>query len=78
MIRMKPLLEEYDFEGSLDDFELWLNTMKTFEGWLMNLKTETYPLMKQKEMEWEKTAKELRDLISKVQKRIEHEKREDR
>ena len=52
--------------------------MKTFEGWLMNLKTETYPLMKQKEMEWEKTAKELRDLISKVQKRIEHEKREDR
>ena len=78
MIRMKPLLEEYDFEGSLDDFELWLNTMKTFEGWLMNLKTETYTLMKQKEMEWEKTAKELRDLISKVQKRIEHEKREDR
>ena len=68
MIRMKPLLEEYDFEGSLDDFEVWL----------MNLKTETYPLMKQKEMEWEKTAKELRDLISKVQKRIEHEKREDR
>ena len=71
---MKPLLEEYDFEGSLDDFELWLNTMKTFEGWLMNLKTETYPLMKQKEIEWERNSKELRDLIRKREQRIKKEK----
>ena len=60
--------KKYDFEGSLDDFEIWLK----------NLKTETYPLMKQKEIEWEKNAKELRDLIAKRQKRIEKEKREDR
>ena len=64
MIRMKPLLEEYDFEGSLDDFEVWLK----------NLKTETYPLMKQKEIEWERTSKELRDLIRKREQRIKKEK----
>ena len=41
------------------------------------MKTETLPLGKQKELEWEKTSKELRDLIRKVQQRIEKEKRGD-
>ena len=63
----EKIMEEYDFEGSLDEFEVWLN----------NLKTETHPLMKQKELEWEKNSKELRDLIRKVQQRIEKEKREE-
>jgi len=57
--------KKYDFEGSLDDFEIWLK----------NLKTETHPLMKQKELEWEKNSKELRDLIRKRQQRIEKENR---
>lgn len=35
---------------------------------------ETLPLMKQKELEWERNSKELRQLISKVQKRIKKEK----
>ena len=61
----EKIMEEYDFEGSLDDFEVWLK----------NLKTETYPLMKQKEIEWLKNTKELRDLIRKRQQRIEKEKR---
>ena len=35
---------------------------------------ETLPLMKQKELEWERNSKELRQLISKVQKKIKKEK----
>ena len=35
---------------------------------------KTLPLMKQKEIEWERTSKELRQLISKVQKKIKKEK----
>ena len=58
--------KKYDYEGDLDGLERWLNNLN---------KTEALPLGKQKEIEWEKNAKELRDLISKMQKRIDHEKR---
>ena len=52
----------------LDDEGIDIRTDKVI------VEKETLPLMKQKELEWERNSKELRQLISKVQKRIKKEK----
>jgi|SaaInlV_165m_DNA_2_1040747.scaffolds.fasta_scaffold114903_1 hypothetical protein len=52
----------------LDDDGIDIRTDKVI------VEKETLPLMKQKELEWERNSKELRQLISKVQKRIKKEK----
>jgi hypothetical protein len=50
------------------DYEDWEKGMSDVD------EKKTIPLMKQKELEWERTSKELRQLISKVQKKIKKEK----
>jgi len=52
----------------LDDEGIDIRTDKVI------VEKETLPLMKQKELEWERNSKELRQLISKVQKKIKKEK----
>ncbi len=52
----------------LDDDGIDIRTDKVI------VEKETLPLRKQKELEWERTSKELRQLISKVQKKIKKEK----
>jgi len=62
----KDSTEKYKF--GYVDYEDWEKGMSDLD------EKKTIPLMKQKELEWERTSKELRQLISKVQKKIKKEK----